>query len=290
MITTREKRMCVPTYALLAIVVGLAGASPVFAVDGYTYCVGDFVWYDLDRDGIQDFGEPGVEGVVVTAYDCVTGAQLGQDTTDGDGRYVICWCNTGDANPFLVVFSSLPAGYAFTLQDQGTDDTVDSDVDEFGVTACIDWPSQNEGTCDVDAGLVTAICPPGTGTPGYWMNHPEAWPVEQITIGGITYPKAVAIAYMMCAVQGDKTYTMFPALVAAKLNVMIGNDSSCIGDIIKQADVWMALHPIGTGVAADSDAWQLEGEWLYTLLDMYNNGELCAPSRDEVESLECEDD
>ena len=29
-------------------------------------------------------------------------------------------------------------------------------------------------------------CSPGTGTPGYWMNHPDAWPVEGIVIGGVT--------------------------------------------------------------------------------------------------------
>ena len=31
-------------------------------------------------------------------------------------------------------------------------------------------------------GPVTFTCPcscPGTGTPGYWMNHPEAWPVSR---------------------------------------------------------------------------------------------------------------
>ena len=288
MITRRKRRLCVPTYALLAIAVGLAGASPAFAVDGI-YCVGNRVWHDLDRDGIQDPGEPGVPGVVVTAYDCVSGAQLSQDTTDGGGWYEsLCWDNQGVANPFCLVFT-LPAGYAFTLQDQGSDDSVDSDVDAFGVTACID-PSQLQNTCHVDAGLVTVVCPPGTGTPGYWMNHPKAWPVDEITIGGITYSKAAAIAYMKAAVKKDKTYTLFPALVAAKLNVMVGNDSSCISDIILQADAWMALHPIGTGVAARSDAWQLEGECLYTLLDMYNNGELCAPSRDWLESLGCEDD
>ncbi len=289
MITTRESKLCVPTYALLAIAVGLAGAVPVFAVDG-TYCVGNFVWHDLDRDGIQDAGEPGVPGVVVTAWDCDAPVLLAAWETDASGYYTeLCWC-AGMGNRFYLVFS-LPEGYAFTLQDQGLDDTKDSDVDALGMTTCFVWPPDvSWNTCDVDAGLVTPICPPGTGTPGYWMNHPEAWPVDEITIGGITYPKALAIALMKCSVKGDKTYTMFPSLVAAKLNVMVGNESSCIGDIIKQADVWMALHPIGTGVAAKSDAWQQGGEYLHTLLDMYNNGKLCAPSRDEVESLECEDD
>lgn len=122
---------------------------------------------------------------------------------------------------------------------------------------------------------------PGTGTPGYWMNHPEAWPVDQITIGGLTYSKISAIEFMRQPVRKDKVYTMFPALVAAKLNIMIGNDPSCIADIISQADTWMATYgPIGVNkVAASSSAWR-EGEPLYFMLDDYNNGLLCAPHRD----------
>ncbi len=121
---------------------------------------------------------------------------------------------------------------------------------------------------------------PGTGTPGYWMNHPEAWPVDEITIGGVTYSKAEAIEYMKMPVKGDKTLTMFPALVSAKLNVLIGNDASCIADTISAADAWMAAYgPVGSGVKGSSQAWK-DGEPLYLRLDDYNNGRLCAPHRD----------
>jgi hypothetical protein len=121
---------------------------------------------------------------------------------------------------------------------------------------------------------------PGTGTPGYWKNHPEAWPVEEITIGGLTYAKEDAIATIKTPERGDKTYTMFRALVAAKLNVLIGNDDSCIAATITAADEWMAMYgPAGSGVAGDSPAW-MGGEPLYEMLDAYNNGLLCAPARD----------
>jgi hypothetical protein len=120
---------------------------------------------------------------------------------------------------------------------------------------------------------------PGTGTPGYWMNHPDAWPVENITIGGITYTKDDAIAYMKAPVKKDKTFTMFPALVSAILNVEIGNESACIADTIAAADAWMAANPIGSGVKGSSSAWKA-GEPLYWMLDDYNNGLLCAPHRD----------
>ena len=127
-------------------------------------------------------------------------------------------------------------------------------------------------------GVPCPPCGPGTGTPGYWKNHPEAWLVDEITIGGVTYTKAQAISIMQTSVRGDKTYTMFNALVAAKLN------GACehIKGTIAAADAWMAeWGPVGNGVGAggEDSPWRT-GESLYEQLDEYNNGELCAPPRD----------
>ena len=80
-------------------------------------------------------------------------------------------------------------------------------------------------------------------------------------------------------VQGDKTKTMFAHLVCAKLNVLIGNESDCIDATIADADAWMALHPVGSGVGGNSAAWAV-GSPLAAMLDAYNNGLLCAPHRD----------
>ena len=130
------------------------------------------------------------------------------------------------------------------------------------------------------AGFVLPVCPPGVGTPGYWKNHPEAWPVEEITVGGVTYSKEEAIAFLKTPEKGDKTFTMFRALVAAKLNVAIGNPSGCISETITAADEWMAAFgPVGSGVSGDSDAWKT-GEPFADTLDDYNNGLMCAPPRD----------
>lgn len=121
---------------------------------------------------------------------------------------------------------------------------------------------------------------PGTGTLGYWKNHPEAWPVEQIVIGGRTYTKAQAIAEMSAPVRGDKTRSMFQQLVAAKLNVLVGNASSCIADTIASADAWMTTFPLGSGVGSNDRAWKRYGAGYHSLLDDYNNGRLCAAHRD----------
>ncbi len=64
-----------------------------------TVCIGDLVWEDLDRDGIQDAGEPGVPGVVIGLDDIAAdgtvtpvtaaGAPVTQ-TTDASGLYRFC--------------------------------------------------------------------------------------------------------------------------------------------------------------------------------------------------------
>lgn len=103
-------------------------------------------------------------------------------------------------------------------------------------------------------------------TPGFWKNHPDAWPVSSITIGGVTYTKSAAIEILEMPVSGDKTYTLFKALVAARLNQLSGctGASSTIG----AAQAWMCAHPLGSGVKGE--AWA-SGECLYLILDAWNN-------------------
>jgi hypothetical protein len=145
--------------------------------------------------------------------------------------------------------------------------------------------------CLIALSGVAAACDCETNecrSPGYWKNHPEAWPVDKITIGNTVYTKAEAIATMQMPVKGDKTYTMFDALVAAKLNVVNGCPSCQIKNTIADADQWMGavpyFGPAGNGVKASSDAWQKRtqvgkcsipsGEYLYQKLDAYNNEQL----------------
>ncbi|OXM51093.1 hypothetical protein CFP75_15305 [Amycolatopsis alba DSM 44262] len=91
--------------------------------------IGEFVWNDVDRNGLQDSAEPGVPGVKVTLKDA-SGTALGTLTTDADGKYRFTKLKDGI---YQVCFdiSSLPpefAGYIFTAKDAG-DDAKDSDAD-----------------------------------------------------------------------------------------------------------------------------------------------------------------
>lgn len=120
---------------------------------------------------------------------------------------------------------------------------------------------------------------PGTGTPGFWKNHPEAWPVSTITIGGTVYTRDQAIAILSTPTAKDVTYTMARHLISAELNGIIGNDVSCIEVILDDAQAWMTAHPVGSKVAGKDASW-VAGAAIASELDAYNNGELCAPHRD----------
>jgi hypothetical protein len=62
------------------------------------------------------------------------------------------------------------------------------------------------------------------------------------------------------------------------LNVMIGNDGSCINTSIAQGNAWLKTYPLGSNVAGGSQAWA-SGDPIHTTLDAYDNGLLCAPHR-----------
>ncbi len=107
--------------------------------------IGNKVWEDLDEDGIQDAGEPGVQGVTVTLYDC-SGVLIRSTTTDATGRYFFGGLPTGD---YYVVFSNLPSGYVLSPQDAGADDATDSDANPSGQTICTHLnPGENDLTWD----------------------------------------------------------------------------------------------------------------------------------------------
>jgi hypothetical protein len=145
------------------------------------------------------------------------------------------------------------------------------------------FPSQEFPFLAFDDTSFTGIqiyCDGGNGpvrTQGYWKNHPDSWCEPTITIGGGLFTKAQAIAAMQQSTNRDMTYQMFAQLVAAQLNVdCLDSNQSCVSDAIQAADLWMADHHVGTGVKANSTAWQAIAS-VYNTLYNYNEGNLCAP-------------
>ena len=105
--------------------------------------VGDYVWTDLNVNGLQDVGEPGRDGITVNLYRDVNGngipepggadgAAVGTTVTAGGGNYLFSNLAAGN---YFVQFQP-PSGQLFTLRDVGINDNIDSDADPAtGLTA-----------------------------------------------------------------------------------------------------------------------------------------------------------
>ena len=115
--------------------------------------LGNFVWFDANKDGIQDADEVGVAGVTVTLdgqldMDVVVDADgnlVKPLTTDADGKYVFTNLLPSD---YGVTFT-IPAGYYETVRTAGDDRSVDSDGAQT-------WLRLKQGQDDmtVDLGLI----------------------------------------------------------------------------------------------------------------------------------------
>lgn len=120
--------------------------------------IGDRVWDDQDHDGLQDLGEPGIDGTTVTLLDGggvpVTvdgnGAPLGPRTTLGDGAYHFADLSPGT---YRVQFSDLPPGAVHTLRGGAPGDGTDSDPDPAtGITGDVVLAA-GEDDVTIDAGV-----------------------------------------------------------------------------------------------------------------------------------------
>lgn len=114
--------------------------------------LGDYVWFDENGNGIQDNGEPGVEGVNVALLDENENfIELTQ--TDSNGYYLF---SDLDPGTYIVNFEA-PEGFDFTIKGAGSDIEKDSNVNlSSGNTDPITL-SAGQTRLDIDAGLEETI-------------------------------------------------------------------------------------------------------------------------------------
>ncbi|HGM9609400.1 TPA: SdrD B-like domain-containing protein, partial [Staphylococcus aureus] len=87
------------------------------------YKIGNYVWEDTNKNGVQELGEKGVGNVTVTVFDNNTNTKVGEAVTKEDGSYLIPNLPNGD---YRVEFSNLPQGYEVTPSKQGNNEELDS--------------------------------------------------------------------------------------------------------------------------------------------------------------------
>ena len=120
--------------------------------------LGDYVWFDQNRDGLQNEATPnGMNGVTVTLY--YNGVPSLTQVTANDGSGNPGYYNfTGLVSGTYTVAFTLPANYTWTQHTGTLTDTLNSDVNALGVTA-------------------PAVVMPGTSNP-YVDAGLKLWPVS----------------------------------------------------------------------------------------------------------------
>ncbi len=103
---------------------------PLAEDENDTITIGDRVWYDTNRNGIQDSGESGVDNVIVVLYNN-SGSVIKRTTTNSSGEYHF---DNLSSDSYSLGFTNLPDNYIFTSQNMGDSDAKDSDVDSSGRT------------------------------------------------------------------------------------------------------------------------------------------------------------
>lgn len=118
--------------------------------------VGNFVWNDLDQDGVQDAGEPGIPGVVVQVWNAARDQLLASATSSASGIYTLQAPGAGDYRIRVLLPT---AADSFSPLDAPPSDLTDSDINPtggtLGFTNVYTFASNVISTTNIDAGIMT---------------------------------------------------------------------------------------------------------------------------------------
>lgn len=232
--------------------------------------LGDFVWYDIDGNGIQDSGEPGIAGVTVT----LGGDASATTTTDANGAYLF----TGLAAGSYTVTAGTPAGYTPSPSNQGSDPATDSN----GSPASATLATYSSEDLTLDFGFVAIPVTGCTYTQGYWKTHSEFGPAPydptwaQLANGASTaffLSGGTWYSVFHTAPAGNVYYSLAHQYMAAKLSILAGAAPTAVAATITAAEALLNTYtPAQVRAMKGSNPVRQQFTALAETLDRYNNG------------------
>jgi hypothetical protein len=142
-------------------------------------------------------------------------------------------------------------------------------------------------SCDCEGGGGGSTGGGGSGctlTQGFWKNHASAWPVQSLTIGGVSYTKAELLTILRTPPSGDASLILAHQLIASMLNAASGAGQAQVTAALADAQVWMSNNKDGDGRlpygVSSSSAAGSAATALSSKLDAYNNGNMGVPHCD----------
>jgi hypothetical protein len=138
--------------------------------------LGNYVWYDINENGLQDASEPGISGVIVSLFESDGSTLIATAITDGNGAYSFPNLPAGS---YVVGFTA-PAGYTRTKSLGGLNDALNSDVDVTNKTAVVTLIA-GEYNPNIDA--------------GYYIGVPLPAKVLQATLANMTSANTCEVSW-----------------------------------------------------------------------------------------------
>ena len=238
----------------IALALGLSSITATAAqaaAPAGTSAIGNFVWNDLNRNGVQDAGELGIAGVGVNLLDA-NGNLLASTTTNASGNYSFSQIAAGSY--IIEVKPPEPTQcYTFTVKDVGGNDTLDSDVFVFdGRTAPI-AVADGETITTVDVGLLNSC-----GAGGLSLGD-RVW--YDLNVNGIQAPFEGGVA-------GVQVLLLNSAGAVVNSTTTDGNGNYLFGSLppgtysvrfLVPAGYVLTVPNIGPNDAIDSDANPMTG-------------------------------
>lgn len=120
-------------------------------------------------------------------------------------------------------------------------------------------------------------------TQGFWKNHPSAWPVTSLVLGGTLYTQTQLLAILSAASAGDASLILAKQLIAAKLDISSGANPAQVSTTIATADALLTGCNLNLGPGCGVSSSSATGQAMIaaaSVLDTYNNGQFtphCQP-------------
>ncbi len=235
--------------------------------------IGNLVWQDLNGNGIQDAGEPGIAGVTVGLYDA-SGNLVATTTTDADGSYYF-----NDSN----VTAGVQPNSSYTIQIESGNFSGVGNLNGFSVTATnassdvLDSDGINNGN-----GIAVTI---NTGDNGQSDHSIDFGFIDQIdlTIDKTADVSSVNIGDLVTYTitvtnEGAGTATGIQVSEAFPAGVTVQSENTSQGDLSAD-DIWN----VGTLDAGNSATLTVIVQ-VNTFGDIINTAEIISHDQDDVDS------
>ena len=194
--------------------------------------ISDFVWQDLNGDGIQNAGEPGLNNVRVRL--------TGRDFNNVNVNFTVFSNSQGqyrfDQLPIgrYTLFFTLPAGqtYLFSPANQGGDDALDSDMDPVLGLVRDTVFAHGVGKTSVDAGFIpiTSVVTIGDKV-WYDSDHDGIQDVFEVGVQGVTMRlyRTADDFLVSTAVTNENGNYIFQNVVPGNYYIVADQSTSSIG-------------------------------------------------------------